>query len=67
MALTGFLGSFSASSGSVPLAAELFLETTLAFGGAYFFREALTNELRATETAELKHSVSSMDHGRPAP
>lgn len=60
MALTGFLGSFSASSGSVPLAAELFLETTLAFGGAYFFREALTNELRATETAELKHSVSSM-------
>lgn len=60
MALTGFLGSFSAAVGSVPLAAELFLETTLAFGGAYFFREALSNQLRTTETAELKHSVSSM-------
>lgn len=60
MALTGFLGSFSASAGTVPLAAELFLETTLAFGGTYFFREALTNQLRTTETAELRHSVSSM-------
>ncbi len=60
MAVTGFLGSFSATAGSVPLAAELFLETCLAFGGTYFFREALSNELRTTETAELRHSVSSM-------
>lgn len=60
MALTGFLGSFSAAVGSVPLAAELFLETTLAFGGAYFFKEALSSQLRTTETAELKHSVSTM-------
>ena len=60
MAVTGFLGSFSVTAGSVPLAAELFLETCLAFGGSYFFREALSGGLRATESAELKHSVSVM-------
>ena len=60
MAVTGFLGSFSVAAGSVPLAAELFLETCLAFGGSYFFREALSGGLRATESAELKHSVSVM-------
>ena len=60
MALTGFLGSFSAAPGTVPLYAQLFLETALAFGGAYFFREALSNDLRTTETAELRHSVSAM-------
>ena len=60
MAVTGFLGSFSVTPGSVPLVAELFLETCLAFGGSYFFREALSGGLRATESAELKHSVSVM-------
>ncbi len=60
MALTGFLSSFTVSEGQVPLPAELFLETTLAFGGTYFFREALSGGARTTETAELKHSVSGM-------
>ena len=60
MAVTGFLGSFSVTAGSVPLIAELFLETCLAFGGSYFFREALSGGLRTTESAELKHSVSVM-------
>lgn len=60
MALTGFLGSFSLSAGAVPVAAELFLEISLAFGGTYFFREALSNELCTSETAELRHSVSVM-------
>ena len=60
MAVTGFLGSFSVTAGSVPLIAELFLETCLAFGGCYFFREALSGGLRTTESAELKHSVSVM-------
>ncbi len=60
MGLTGFLGSFSLTQGAVPVAAELFLEVTLAFGAAYFFREALSNELCTTETAELRHSVSVM-------
>ena len=60
MGLTGFLGSFSAAPASLPAAAEIFLEVNLAFGGTYFFREALSNGLRATETAELRHSVSVM-------
>ena len=60
MAMTGFLGSFSVTAGSVPLVAELFLETCLSFGGSYFFREALSGGLRTTESAELKHSVSVM-------
>jgi stage II sporulation protein E len=60
MGLTGFLGSFSLSGASMPLAAELFLEITLAFGCTYFFREALSNELCTSETAELCHSVSVM-------
>ena len=60
MGFTGFLGSFSTASGQVPLAAELFLEITLAFGGSYFFREALDSRPCTTETAELRHSVSVM-------
>ena len=60
MGLTGFLGSFSFESGAVPVMAELFLELTLAFGGTYFFRDALDGSLRTSETAELKHSVSLM-------
>ena len=60
MALTGFLGSFSTDVGAAPIYGEVFLETCLAFGGAYFFREALTVSERSTETAELKHSVSAM-------
>ena len=60
MGFTGFLGSFSTASGQVPLAAELFLEIALAFGGSYFFREALDSRPCTTETAELRHSVSVM-------
>lgn len=58
MALTGFLGSFSTAAGSIPLAAELTLETALAFGGTYFFKEALSTARRDTETDELRHSVA---------
>lgn len=60
MALTGYMGSVSLVRSSVPLYAELFLETALAFGGTYFFREAMSDPLCTTETAEVKHSVSSM-------
>ena len=60
MALTGFLGSFALPAGTVPLPAEVFLETTLSFGGAYFFRDALRGGLRSTESEELRHSVSLM-------
>lgn len=60
MGFTGFLGSFSTAVGQVPLVAELFLEIALAFGGTYFFREALSSRPCTTETAELRHSVSAM-------
>ncbi len=58
MALTGFLGSFYIPQRSIPLAAELFLETALAFGGCYFFKEALLLKPQNTESAELLHSIS---------
>ncbi|MBR6353386.1 MAG: SpoIIE family protein phosphatase [Oscillospiraceae bacterium] len=60
MGLTGWLGSFSVEGGTIPLVAELLLETTLAFAGAFFFRDALDGSLRSSETAELRHSVSLM-------
>ena len=60
MAVTGWLGSYRLEGQMVPLLPELFLESTLAFGGAYFFREALAGDLGSTETAELRHRVSVM-------
>lgn len=60
MGFTGFLGSFSFHDGALPFYAELFLEISLAFGGSYFFKEALSNTVCTTETGELKHSVSLM-------
>ena len=60
MALTGFLGSFRLLGGAVPAPAAIFLETALAFGGSFFFREALTGTPRVTESAELRHGVSLM-------
>jgi stage II sporulation protein E len=60
MGFTGFLGSFTDIAGQVPLAAQLFLEIALAFGGTYFFREALSSHPCNTETAELRHNVSSV-------
>ena len=65
MAMTGFLDSFSLTAGesALPLAAELFLETVLAFGGCYFFREALLGNSHAGESAELRYSVSVMITG----
>ena len=58
MALTGFLSSLSATEPILPLAAALFLETALAFGCSYFFREALVDALRSTEAEELRHSAA---------
>lgn len=58
MAVTGWLGSFSLLTGAVPVPAAVFLETALAFGASYFFREALSGGERTTETDELRHGVS---------
>ena len=60
MALTGFLGSFSVTAASAPMAAEMFLETVIAFGGCYFFREALAGNSHKSESAEMRYSVSVM-------
>ncbi len=60
MAMTGFLGSFAYGAVHRPLWAELLLESALAFGGCYFFREALSGSRRTTETEELRHNVALM-------
>ena len=60
MALTGVLGSFTLGDEGAPWIAQLFLETSLAFGGSYFFRSALVPSPRSTETAEMRKNVSVM-------
>lgn len=60
MALTGFLGSFSVTKTTAPMAAQMFLETLIAFGACYFFREALSGNSHKSESAELRYSVSVM-------
>ena len=60
MAATGLLGSFGLTRSAAPLPAAVFLESALAFGGCFFFREALAGELRTTETEELRYGVSLM-------
>ena len=60
MVMTGVLGSFSYQLLPRPLWAELLLEGSLALGGCYFFRDALSGERRQTETEELRRSVSLM-------
>ena len=57
--LTAFLGYYTAEAGTVmilPLAAQ----TVLAFGAAYFFREAFAATEPMTETAELRRGISLM-------
>lgn len=60
MALTAWLGGFALAENWITLLAGLFLETALAFGGAYFFREALAGEGGNTEGSELRHGVAAM-------
>ena len=58
MAMTGALGSFSVTASSAPMAAELFLETVIAFGACYFFRQALSGNPHSGESAETRYSLS---------
>lgn len=60
MAMTGVLGSFAYGPAPRPLWAELLLESSLAFGGAWFFRDALAGGLRTTEAEELRRGVAVM-------
>ena len=59
-ALTGFLASFSLSTGTIPLPVSLFFDSSVAFGAAYFFRAALAAPAPVTEAGELKRAVSVM-------
>ena len=59
-ALTGFLASVSLTAGAMPLAPSLFLDASVAFGAAYFFRAAVASPAPVTESAELRRAVSVM-------
>ena len=58
-ALTAFLGSFSLALATAPDAAELLLETVLAFSGAFFFHGALRKDADLSENAEIRRSIST--------
>ena len=57
--LTNFLGYYTASTGSY-LILPLIAQTILAFGAAYFFREAFQTVDPLTEAAELRRGISWM-------
>lgn len=60
MSATGFLAGIASDEPTLRMYASLLLETAAAFGCTYFFKEALSNDLRTTESEELKHSVALM-------
>ena len=57
-AVSSLLGSFSFSAAGSPELSALMLETTLCFGGAYFFRCALEKEEDFSQSGEIRRSVS---------
>ena len=59
MAAASWLGSAALTQDLYGLLAALFLETALAFGGAFFFRDALAGGSE-TEGGEMVHGVSLM-------
>ena len=60
MAVTGFLGTFVAEKTGVPAGARVAVETVLALGGCYMFREALHGDMPETENSELRHGAAVM-------
>lgn len=55
---TGALSSFTVILSEAPAAAVVFLETAFAFGGCWFFREALSEHENTTEAEEIRHASS---------
>ncbi len=55
---TGILASFTTVFSQAPAAAVIMLETVFAFGGCWFFREALDGSEKTTESEELSHAAS---------
>ena len=56
--ITGVLSTFMSVLSQVPAAAVIFLETAFAFGGCWFFREALSEQENTTEAEEIRHASS---------
>lgn len=55
--VTGVMSAVGVARGRSVLA-PLFLQSVFAFGGCYFFREALTPGQRDTESAEVRHMLA---------
>ena len=60
MAATAWLGGYAQAKDLLSLLSALFLESALAFGGTYFFREALAGTGGGTEGGELRHGAAVM-------
>ena len=60
MAVTAWLGGYTQAKDLLGLLSALFLESLLAFGGTYFFREALAGGGEGTEGGELRHGAAVM-------
>ena len=57
-AATAVMGSFGLSRAGVPLYARYALDSVLAFGEAYFFREAFSPQKATTESEEQRRGAS---------
>lgn len=57
-ALTAVMGTYGLSKAGVPLYARFAVESCLAFGGCYFFREAFTPGKAATESEEQRRGAA---------
>ena len=55
---TGILSSFTAVFTQAPAAAVILIETVFSFGGCWFFREAMSDDERTTESEELRYTGS---------
>lgn len=57
-AATAVMGSFGLSKAGVPIYARFALDSVLAFGGCYFFREAFSPQKALTESEEQRRGAS---------
>ena len=57
-AATAVMGTYGLTKAGVPLYARFALESCLAFGGCYFFREAFTLRRTATESDERRRGAA---------
>lgn len=60
MAATALMGTYGLSSAALPLLARFAMESCVAFGGCYFFREVFSPEKPATEADEQRRGAAVM-------